>query len=224
MVRLTLAEKHLDFEARVEKVWERRGDFLAMSPTGEVPVLVEPDGATLFDASVIVEYLDECYPAPPLLGEDRLARAETRRLVSWFNGKFGHEVTDNLVGEKIIKRLFRDGYPDSEAIRTGKANIQYHLDYLDYLAEQRRWLAGDAISLADITAAAHLSVIDYLGDVPWENHGEARDWYARIKSAPQFPSPAAGPSPWYAASGALCGSGLLKAAGKGRSWQGASSY
>ena len=186
MVRITLAEKQLEYEAKIERVWERRPDFLALSPVGEVPLLVEPDGTALTDGGVILEYLDECYPAPPLIGEDRVSRAETRRLVSWFGSRFAGEVTDNLAGEKIMKRFLRGGHPNSEAIRIGRVNIGYHLEYVAYLAERRRWLAGDQFGLADIAAAAHLSIIDYIGDVPWDDHPEAKAWYMRIKSRPSF--------------------------------------
>ena len=72
------------------------------------------------------------------------------------------------------------------AIRAGHANLPYHLDYLGYLVERRRWLAGDHFSIADITAAAQLSSLDYLGDVPWDTHEPAKEWYARIKSRPSF--------------------------------------
>ena len=186
LVRLALAEKRLEFELVVEKVWERRSEFLSINPAGEVPVLLEPDGTTLIGASVIAEYLEEVYAERPLLGDGPLARAETRRLVAWFDGKFDREVTENLVGEKVMKRFLRIGQPSSEAIRAGLANIHYHLDYIAYLSEQRNWLAGDELSLADIAAGAHLSVVDYLGDVPWDDHPEARNWYARIKSRPGF--------------------------------------
>jgi glutathione S-transferase len=54
------------------------------------------------------------------------------------------------------------------------------------LAERRRWLAGDSLSLADVAAAAQLSSVDYLGDVPWEGHPEAKDWYVRLKSRPSL--------------------------------------
>lgn len=111
---------------------------------------------------------------------------ETRRLVVWFQEKFGQEVTENLAGEKIMKRFLGHGQPSSDAIRAGLTNIDYHLDYIDFLAERRKWLAGDELTLADLTAAAHLSVCDYLGNVPWDRHAEARAWYARIKSRPSF--------------------------------------
>lgn len=185
-VRIVLAEKDLEFELQIEKVWERRTEFLALNPAGDVPVLVEQDGTTLANSQVICEYLEEVYPEHNLLGHDPVQRAETRRLVSWFDVKFNREVTDNLVGEKLMKRLLQMGEPHGPSIRAGHANIHYHLDYIGFLTEKRKWLAGDNFSLADITAAAHLSAIDYIGDVPWEEHEAAREWYVKVKSRKSF--------------------------------------
>lgn len=185
-VRVALKEKNLDFQLRTENLWERRPEFLAMNPAGDVPVLVEEEGQTLSDSDAICEYLEETCPEPPLMPGDATARAEVRRLVAWFDVKFNREVSDNLIGEKFTKRFLKLGEPDSRALRAGKANIHYHLDYVGWLTERRPWLAGDRFSLADIAAAAHLSALDYLGDVPWEEHLPAREWYARIKSRPSF--------------------------------------
>jgi glutathione S-transferase len=185
-IRLILREKNLDFEMKIEKVWERRPEFLAMNPAGEVPVLVEPDGTLLSDGNVIAEYLEEVYPDRRLMGPSPLDRAECRRLVAWFDGKFNREVTANLVEEKMMKRFLGLGQPNSQAIRAGYANIHYHLDYIGYLTDRRKYLAGDEFSLADIAAAAHLSCLDYIGDVPWDEHPQAKEWYARVKSRPSF--------------------------------------
>jgi glutathione S-transferase len=185
-VRIVLAEKKLDFELTIEKVWERRTEFLALNPAGDVPVLVEPDGTVIANSQVICEYLEEVYDEISLLGTDPVQRAETRRLISWFDMKFNREVTENLVGEKLMKRFLKMGEPHGPSIRAGHANIHYHLDYIGFLTEKRNWLAGDDFSLADIAAAAHLSAIDYIGDVPWEEHQAARDWYSRVKSRPSF--------------------------------------
>lgn len=185
-VRMALAEKRLDFELRIEKIWERRTEFLAMNPAGDVPVLVEPDGTTLTNSQVICEYLEEIHKDTNLLGTDPVQRSETRRLVAWFDVKFNREVTDNLVGEKLMKRFLKLGEPHGPSIRAGHANIHYHLDYIGFLTEKRTWLAGDDFSLSDIAAAAHLSTIDYIGDVPWDEHQAAKDWYARVKSRPSF--------------------------------------
>lgn len=185
-VRIVLGEKRLAFTAHSEKVWNRREAFLALNPAGEVPVLVEADGTALSDADAICAYLDEIEPDPPLLGATPLQRAETRRLAAWFDRKFNAEVTENLVGEKLMKRFVGGSQPNSLAIRAGLANIHTHLDYIAYLVEHRNWLAGDRFSLADAAAAAHLSAVDYLGDVPWSDHPQAKDWYMRIKSRPSM--------------------------------------
>jgi glutathione S-transferase len=187
-IRLVLAEKNLDAEVRMEPVWQRRTEFLELNPAAEVPVLVDETGAVIVDSAVICEYLEEVYRDRPLIGLDPYDRAEIRRLVAWFDLKMNREVTQNLVGEKIMKRIMGYGYPNASAIRAGHANIHFHLDYISYLVERRRWLAGENFSLADLAAAAHLSVLDYAGDVPWASHDLAKDWYARIKSRPSFRS------------------------------------
>ena len=185
-VRVVLREKNLEFTLKTEKVWERRPEFLALSPAGEVPVLIEPDSTILAGCDAIVEYLDEVYREKMLIGINAADRAEVRRLAGWFDLKMHREVTENLVGEKMMKRIIGEGQPNSQAIRAGHANLPHHLDYIGYLVDRRRWLAGDHFSIADISAAAQLSALDYLGDVPWEEHELAREWYARIKSRPSF--------------------------------------
>jgi len=187
-VRIALAEKSLDAELRAEPVWERREAFLALNPAGEIPVLVETDGRPICGTVPILEYLDDAYPERPLIQGDPAARAEVRRLTDWFLGKFAFEVTDCLVGEKLMKRFLVGQNPSSDAIRAGLANIHGHLGYIAWLAERRTWLAGDHLSHADIAAAAHLSAVDYLGDVPWADHPEAKEFYARMKSRPSLRS------------------------------------
>lgn len=185
-VRILLAEKNLEFTLQVEPIWDRRSEFMAMSPTGDVPVLVEAEGATISDGSTICEYLEEAYPEVQLMPGDPAEKAEIRRIMAWFNVKFQREVTRNLVDEKVMKRFMGMGEPNTKAIRVGMHNITYHMDYICYLAERRTWLAGDVFSLADIVAAAQLSCLDYLGDVPWDDFEQAKNWYARIKSRPSF--------------------------------------
>jgi glutathione S-transferase len=187
-VRLVLAEKNLSFDLILEYFWERKHEFMILNPAGEVPVLKESSGIILSGYNVISEYLEEVYPDKNLIGHHPAARAEIRRLREWFDQKFNKEVTLNLVFEKTIKRHLNQGSPSSSAIRAGKTNIHYHLDYIGYLTQRRNWLAGSEFSLADITAAAHLSCLDYLGDVPWNEHNEAKTWYARVKSRPSFRS------------------------------------
>ena len=188
-VRLVMAEKGLDFELVEERDWERRDEFLMLNPAGEVPVLVE-EGEPLSGATPIAEYLEETSPDVKLLPEEPLARAEVRRLVDWFDRKFAAEVSDGLIFEKVTRRFLSaadgGGAPDMIVVRAALHNLRYHLDYICYLMEERNWLAGEALTLADLTAAAHLSCLDYVGDVPWAQYQGAKDWYVRIKSRPSF--------------------------------------
>ena len=185
-LRLVLGEKKLEVELIEEKVWERRLDFLRLNPAGAVPVLVERDGHVLCDSNAIFEYLEETGPDPRLLPVDALERAEARRLIAWFDDKFHREVTANLLQERAFKRLARSGYPDSARVKAGARAIRTHLEYIGWLVERRHWLAGESLTGADFAAAAHLSCLDYLGDVPWEVSDAAKDWYARVKCRPAF--------------------------------------
>lgn len=185
-VRLALAEKRLPFELQVERAWEQRPEYLEINPAGTVPTLLEDNGFAIPDSAVICEYLDEAYPDTPLLGATLGERVEIRRLVAWFDGKFAAEVTEKLSGQKYLKRIAGRGEPDAALLRAGYANLRGHLDHIGWLAENRRWLGGANLSLADLAAAAHLSVLDFFGDIDWAQCEPAREWYARIKSRPSF--------------------------------------
>ncbi len=187
-IRLQMKEKQLDFELVDEPVWERRQDFFKLNPAGEVPVLVDENGMIISGSYAICEYLEEGYPdqPPALLGASVADRAEIRRLVSWFDVKFYHEVVQGILFERVYRQLMKYGAPDTDILRECKKYIYYHMDYLAHLMLQKNWLAGEAISMADLTAAAHLSVLDYLGDVPWDYAPRVKEWYALVKSRPCF--------------------------------------
>ena len=192
-IRMALAEYGLEVALVEERAWEGRREFLIMNPAGTLPVLVEEGAPAVAGALAIAEFLDEMHGEA--LGDRRLLpldpyeRAEVRRLLDWFDRKFDEEVTVNLVNEKVHKRHLANGQarsPDASMIRAGRANIRYHLAYVGYLASQRNWLGGDRMCFADLAAAAQLSCLDYLGDVPWEENEHAKAWYARVKSRPSF--------------------------------------
>ena len=200
-VRLILGEYGVSAEFSEEKPWLRREEFLSLNPGGTVPVMIDeavsPNGGgpgIVAGAVVIGEYLDETVGAMMrdrrLMPENSANRAETRRLVEWFIHKFEAEVGRYLVQERVWKHLMRadgsGGSPDSTAIRAGRANLKSHLRYLDWLVQSRNWLSGSRLSLGDLAAAASLSVLDYLGEIPWDSEPAVRDWYARVKSRPSF--------------------------------------
>jgi glutathione S-transferase len=193
-VRLVLGELSLEVRLVEERTWERREAFLALNPAGTTPVLIAEGQPAIPDAGVIAEYIDETHGAEAaerrLLPSTTGERIEVRRLMAWFNGKFFEEASHPLVTERIYKRFMNEneggGAPSADVIRAAKANVRYHLAYIGWLARTRNYLAGDRLTYADLAAAAHLSAIDYLGDVPWIEDDAAKAWYARVKSRPSF--------------------------------------
>jgi glutathione S-transferase len=193
-IRLALGEHGIDVRLVEERTWERREAFLTLNPAGTTPVLTSQERPAIPGAQIIAEYLDEIHGAE--LGERRLLpstigeRIEVRRLMSWFNEKFFEEASNPLVTERIYKRFMSEqnggGAPAADVMRAAKANVRYHLAYIGWLAQTRNFLAGDRLTYADLAAAAHLSAIDYLGDVPWGEDEAAKAWYARVKSRPSF--------------------------------------
>jgi glutathione S-transferase len=188
-VRLALAEKRLPFEETVVRYWEQPKDLLALNPSGLIPVLVETSGGksiVVCEARPTLEYLEETYPEHDLLGAEPADRAEARRLMQWFDRKFESEVSAYLLHEKLEKRLQKLGAPDLYNLRQGRDNLREHLAYMEKLLVARDWLAGRRLSLADFAAAAHVSVLDYFGDIPWRDYPGAKTWYMRVKSRPAF--------------------------------------
>ncbi|HEY5278364.1 MAG TPA: glutathione S-transferase family protein [Pseudolabrys sp.] len=193
-VRLILSEYGVAARLVEERFWERREEFLLLNPAGELPVLVAEGQPPVPGAAVIAEYLEEILPpsetAERLMAPEPAERVEVRRLANWFNEKFHAEVSGTLVSERVFKRYMTreqgGGSPDTEALRAARQNIRYHLAYIGWLARSRDWLAGERMSLADLAAAAHLSTLDYLGEVPWSEDEAAKQWYARVKSRPSF--------------------------------------
>jgi glutathione S-transferase len=193
-VRIVLGEFGLEARLAEERVWERREEFLVLNPAGTTPVLLEEGGPPVPGPAIIAEYLDETRGAA--LGGHRLfpaepdERVEVRRLAGWFNDKFYAEVSGPLVHERLYKRYMPvaqgGGPPDTDALRAARINIRYHMAYIGWLVRTRDWLAGDRLTYADLAAAAHLSVVDYLGDVPWTEDEATKAWYARVKSRPAF--------------------------------------
>jgi glutathione S-transferase len=188
-VRLALGEKRLPFGEIQERYWERDRSFLALNPSGMTPVLVETNDrktVVVCEARAILEHLEEAAPEPGLLGREPAERAETRRLLHWFDRKFDYEVNGLLLHEKMEKRLLGMGAPSHANLRAGREALRTHLAYLENLLEARDWLNGKRLSLADFAAAAHLSVIDYFGDIPWGDFKGVRTWYMKLKSRPCF--------------------------------------
>ncbi|MDF3606928.1 glutathione S-transferase family protein [Paracoccus sp. DMF-8] len=202
-VRLVLGEKRIEVELVEDRYWEPGSELLRRNPAGKLPVL-RMDGRLLAESQAICEYLDETYPIPALMPTAPADRYEVRRLCAWFDDKFNAEVTQPVMTERVWKKVMKAGYPDSRTVKAGLRAIKDHMDYLTGLLETRRWLAGPTMTLADFTAAAHFSCLDYISDVDWTRSELLQEWYATIKSRPAFRSlladhlPGVPPAPHYA--------------------------
>jgi glutathione S-transferase len=190
-LRLALAEYGVEVRLVEERPWQPTAGLASLNPAGLSPVLVEDSGLAICGPEAISEYLEETLGQNhSLLKGSAVARAEVRRLVNWFDVKFYTEVTEPVLTEKVIRRFVAgsngSSAPNMSRVRQGLQLLKPHLDYVSALAEERSWLGGDDLSLADLAAAAHISAIDYLGDVPWNDHPVVQSWYQRIKSRPSF--------------------------------------
>lgn len=190
MTRVVLAEKGLPAQMVETRPWENDGTLAAANPAGEVPVLFDepPTGGeiVLSPATTIVEYLEEAYPATPLFPSTSAGRAEMRRLIAWFCGKFERDVIALIVRERIDKRLMRRGQPDYDLLRQGLEALAWHMDYFSWILDQRAWFAGEKYTAADIAAAGYMSAVDYVDAVSWDKFPVVQEWYARVKSRPSF--------------------------------------
>jgi glutathione S-transferase len=196
-IRLVLGEKRIAHSLVQELPWERRPEFLSLNHASQTPVLhwadenvSMPDARssqiTLSDCSAITEYLEETVQDAPLMGSGPLERAEVRRITGWFHQKYFAECGVLLLQERMFNRLVARAAPDTQTIRAALNASELHMSYIDHLVDRRRWLAGSSFTLADLVAAAHVSVADYLGGVNWDRHEPAKQWYMAIKSRPTF--------------------------------------
>ncbi|MBY0305079.1 MAG: glutathione S-transferase family protein [Sphingomonas sp.] len=186
-VRLLLGEKGVGYDLVRESPWTRRDEFLDMNPAGQTPVMVEPSRSlVLIDSMAICEYLEETVDKAAMINGTATNRAETRRLVAWFDTQFYRDITAPLLQERMEKRIVHRAAPDAKALREAMKAAVGHLDYTDFLLDHRTWLGGATMGLADLAAAAQISVADYLGGIDWKGHEQTARWYRGFKSRPSF--------------------------------------
>lgn len=186
VVRIYLHEKSLDYRSMEEFPWDRKKLFSENHVFSDLPTLIETDGTIIESAYSIIEHVEQSYRANALMGDSLKMKSEVRRISMLFNVYFFSEVTNNIIFEKIIKKYLDRSSPDSSSIRKGNGNLEKYFEYIAWLTNRRNWLAGNEFSLADISAAAQISCLDYVGSIEWEKYPEVKDWYVRIKSRPSF--------------------------------------
>ena len=186
-VRTLLNEKDVGYELIAEMPWIKRDEFVHLNPAAQTPVMVDAErGTLLIDSMAICEYFEETIEKAAMVNGPASNRAEIRRLVTWFDRQFFDDVSGPLLNERMVKRMIHKATPDAGRLREAMRSAIGHLDYIDFLLDHRKWMAGATISLADIAAAAHISVADYLGGIDWNGHAHTKAWYSAFKSRRSF--------------------------------------
>ncbi len=180
LVRLMLGEKRL--------VCDPQG---ADDASAHLPIFIDLDGTRCEGLWAIVDHLEGNYPEYPLVPEDAAARGEALRWLDWTMGALTDRATKKIIYEKANPR-FTGGYtrstPDMNIIRSGREALREMLPMLGKIVEERGNLAGRVCTIADLSLAAHLSALDYFGEMPWDANAAIGEWYVRMKSRPSFRS------------------------------------
>lgn len=182
-IRVLLKEIGQEVELINEEYWLRSDTLLKLNPAGELPILTIEDGI-ICGVYSILEYLQETHAI--LMPSEALVRANVRRMIAWFNYKFYNEVSKHLLNEKLIRFMLRSGAPDTSVLNIVRKNITGHLNYCTRVISANGNLAAEQLSVADIVAASHISVVDYFGEIDWSKYPALKDWYMIIKSRPSF--------------------------------------
>lgn len=185
-VRLYAAELNLNINLIKVDYWQPTVDVLQMNPAGTLPIWQELNGFTVNGIYPLTEYMQEKHGDSKLMLYDINAKAEIRRLLSWCNDKMHGEVTNIFVNEKLTRLLANQGPPRTDLLRLAKSNLAIHMNYFSELLSKYSYIASDSMSIADLALASHISIIDYFGEINWDNWLFIRNWYAVIKSRPSF--------------------------------------
>jgi glutathione S-transferase len=185
-IKIILSELKLDCLYIIEDYWLRNVNFITLNPEGTLPVLIEPSGLTISGIYTIIEYLLEKYPSLNLMPEELEEKIEPRRMLQWLNNKFYREVTSYLIEERIVRPIVFNEGPRTNFLRAAKINLKNHLIYFTKLIDQNGYIASDRITIADLCAASHISVIDYFNEIYWDHYSSIKDWYLILKSRPSF--------------------------------------
>ena len=184
-VRIALAEKKLDCEL-LDVPWSRKTlwgpkppEFLAVSPHGRVPVLIDGN-VVVYDSTVICEYLEDRYPEPPLLPADAVGRARCRQLEDEADASMAGDMT------ALVQELFTktdDATRDMARAAAAMEGLKRRWDALDKELAGREYLC-DRFSVADIATFMVVGFATTLGSAPEDRHANLRAWVDRVRARP----------------------------------------
>ena len=185
-IRLILEEHKISYQTQLENYWKPQNDFLELNPAGHLPVLVNEENFPVIGANACVEYIKDLELRSNFFVENYKEKAEINRLVHWFEVIFKKEVFDPIIYEKVYSRIVENITPNSENIRAALQNLDFHIQYFNYLLNNKNYFIKDELTYLDFLAAANFSVLDYLGLLNLKSNENIREWYFKLKSRPSF--------------------------------------
>jgi len=180
VARLILGEKRLVFDP-----------VGADDAQAHLPVFIDLDETRCEGLWAVIDHLEGTYLEHPLVPGDPGERNEVLRWLDWAMGQMNERATRKILYEKAAQRYTGApaiGAPDMNVIRQGREALRVALGIIAKAVEQNGNLVGRGCYLSDIAVAAHLSALDYFGEVPWTEFPQAGEWYVRMKSRPSFRS------------------------------------
>jgi glutathione S-transferase len=216
-VRLCLAEKGLKFESvlvDLTKMEHHSPEYLKLNPNGVIPLLILPDGRSLYESGTICEYLDETYPEPPLRPDDTYGRAEMRNWIRYADERIGNLIifnwkhsiakvaskwTDAELAEAMKKipskerqqawlRAARQPYTPEEE-NEARRKLTLMLDKMEGVLGAHAWLVGDRYSLADIAVVPFVKRMEeeiIPDEMSAAKHPRVHAWWQKLQARPAF--------------------------------------
>lgn len=188
--RILLKELNIDFHLKQDiSLLKEKYSLIKLNIARTLPIF-EDDINKYYIIGIysLAEYLKEEYENFTLFSNKINHNCEIRRIFQWFNEKFNREVTQIYLKAKLINNSenYLNNYPNIKLLNLSLDNLKKHLDYINYLLDIRSFIAWENISIADIAAASHLSLLDYFGEIKWNDLPRLQQWYSIIKSRPSF--------------------------------------
>ncbi len=185
-VLVALAEKDIDYDHEIVSPFDKKPEYLKISPLGKVPAFRDGD-TTFSDSSVILAYLEKTRPEKPLYPEDPADYARALWLEEYADTKFG-EVIATAFFNRVVKVKLMGGESDEVAVKAAlEEELPGCLDYLEGQIANREFFVADRFTTADLSVATMLVQLRYAG----EKVDEARwpklaAWFERVVARPSF--------------------------------------
>jgi len=187
--RIVLGEKKVPYELLVPENKAESATFGKLNPFRLTPVLELEDGRTIYESTIIDEYLEEAYPVPAMLPRDAYERARVRMLEDTADQYFYPAIRSVAMSQfeyappHLLRR--KPDQVDHKLLEESLVKVHEHLARLERELSGRTWFGGDVFSLADAALAPPLTGnLKLLRILPDPKYPNIAAWSRRIAERP----------------------------------------